>query len=425
MRHDREALLQAFRDVRALTEQLASPLSDEDQCVQSMPDASPTKWHRAHTTWFFETFILVPEAVGYRHFDPHFTYLFNSYYDAVGERHDRLERGLLTRPSCNEIARYRSHVDAAITQMLTEATPRSLAEVSERIELGIHHEQQHQELMLMDLKHALSRNPVAGKYVPLPDGDIASTTSACAPLEFVTHGGGIVDIGADPSRFAFDNEMPMHTELLQPFQLADRVATVAEWLAFIDDGGYSRPEFWLSDGWRTAQREGWEAPLYWQHDDEINGWTSFTLHGREPVRSADPVVHISHYEADAFARWSGARLPTEAEWESAAPTIIAGRLLNEMDPFQHRLHPMPRPHDDAQMFGDVWEWTGSAYLPYPRFATAAGAVGEYNGKFMSNQMVLKGSCCATPPDHARASYRNFFYPHQRWPFTGIRLARDS
>ncbi len=428
VRHDRDTLLATFRRVRALTEQLAVPLTDEDQCMQSMADASPSKWHRAHTTWFFETFILVPEAAGYRQFDPHFTYLFNSYYNAVGERHARAERGLLSRPSCEEIARYRAHVDHAIAELLTTASARLFAAVCQRIELGLHHEQQHQELLLMDIKHAMSRNSFADHYVKCANNSTDESHSPANSLSFTTHEGGIVDIGATDFEFAFDNETPIHTELVQPFQLAHRLTTNAEWIAFIEDDGYERPELWLSDGWHTARREGWNAPLYWQLD-ELNTWTSFTLHGREVIRDHDPVVHISHYEADAFARWSNARLPTEFEWESAAQTEnaqtqAAGHLLNEETPFDFRLHPTPCLNRDSQMFGDVWEWTGSAYLAYPRFAVAAGAVGEYNGKFMSNQMVLRGGSFATPASHIRASYRNFFYPHQRWMFSGIRLARD-
>ena len=424
LRHDRETLLLDFRRVRALTEQLAAPLSHEDQCVQSMADASPAKWHRAHTTWFFETFILVPEVAGYRPFDPHFSYLFNSYYEAVGERHARPERGVLTRPSCDEISQYRLHVDTAISELLAGATARLFATIAERIELGIHHEHQHQELLLMDIKHALSRNSFAGNYTPRRTAPSDAQASVVAPLEFTNHEGGIVDIGANDYEFAFDNELPMHTELIQPFQLASRVSTVSEWIAFIDDGGYSRPELWLSDGWYTAQRDGWNAPLYWQHDAELGKWTSFTLHGREAVRAADPVVHISHYEADAFARWSGARLPTESEWESAVSTTPDGHLLHETTPFEFSLHPTPCDTTSSQMFGDVWEWTASAYLAYPRFVAAPGAVGEYNGKFMSNQMVLRGGSFATPTSHIRPSYRNFFYPHQRWMFGGVRLARD-
>ena len=430
---DRSTLADRYRRVRAATEALAAPLSPEDQCTQSMPDASPTKWHRAHTTWFFETFILACDAPSYRLVDEQYSFLFNSYYEAVGARHSRAERGLLTRPSCDEIAQYRDHVDTAIEDAIQHSSPRTFDTIAPRIELGLQHEQQHQELLLMDIKHALSRNCYQPTYAhtssPVDgNGDIPerATSASSRPLDWHAFDGGIVDIGAPSLGFSFDNEGPMHTVLLQPFELADRLTTVAEYIAFIDDGGYERPDLWLSDGWYAAQREHWSAPLYWQRD-EREQWTTLTMHGRHRVVSNEPVLHISHYEADAFARWSNARLPTEFEWEcAAAEAPVAGNLLSIGAADEGTYHPMPASeHDGTQLFGDAWEWTSSAYLPYPRFKTADGALGEYNGKFMSNQIVLRGGSCFTPVDHIRPSYRNFFYPHQRWMPSGIRLAHDE
>ena len=433
---DRSAIVDRYRAVRARTEELAAPLSAEDQCAQSMADASPTKWHRAHTTWFFETFILVPELPGYCVHDESFCYLFNSYYNAVGNRHTRAERGLLTRPSCNEVERYRSHVDAAMIEFVENASARTFAVIQPRIELGLHHEQQHQELLLMDIKHALSRNPYAPSYrqAQSSSGNTDYGPGAEARLSDVTatnHGwmhfdGGIVDIGSPSAGFSFDNEGPMHTVLLQPFEVATRLTTAGEYTAFIDDGGYERPDLWLSDGWHTAIREQWSAPLYWERD-ELGHWTTLTMNGRRRVAVDEPVLHVSHYEADAFARWVDARLPTEFEWEcAAADAPVSGNLL-QIEAFENStLHPYPASDSNrTQLFGDAWEWTSSAYLPYPRFKTADGALGEYNGKFMSNQMVLRGGSCFTAADHIRPSYRNFFYPHQRWMASGIRLARDE
>jgi ergothioneine biosynthesis protein EgtB len=407
-----DQLAERFSGVRSLTEVLAAPLSAEDQAAQSMPDASPTKWHQAHTTWFFETFVLGPSLTGYEAFHPAFGYLFNSYYEAVGARHPRPIRGLLTRPSLEEVRAYRGHVDASMQQLLAGRVDES---TSSLIELGLHHEQQHQELLLMDIKHLFSCNPLRPAYRPRQGEAI----KRARPLSWREFEGGVVEIGHQGEGFAFDNESPRHHAYLEPYALADRPVTCGEWLEFIADGGYARAEFWLSEGWNTVMTEHWQAPLYWSMGDE--GWEVFTLAGARPVDPNEPVCHVSLFEADAFARWAGARLPTESEWESAAAGVqLAGQLL-DLD----ALH--PRPVDDprsAGLFGDVWEWTSSSYQPYPGFVTAPGAVGEYNGKFMVNQYVLRGGCCATPADHIRATYRNFFSAAARWAFSGVRLAKD-
>jgi ergothioneine biosynthesis protein EgtB len=382
--------------VRALTEALASPLSAEDQTVQSMPDVSPTKWHRAHTTWFFETFVLARYAPGYRPFDPAYRYLFNSYYEAVGPRHGRPERGLITRPGVAQIAAYRDHVDRELTDLLQCGLPEDVLVL---IELGVHHEQQHQELLVMDIKHVLSRNPLRPSYGRLP-WPVESTAN---PSGWVGHEGGIVEIGRDAGGFAFDNEGPRHDVLLRPFELSSTLVTNEDWLSFIEDGGYRRPELWMADGWATVQANGWSAPEYWWNVD--GAWHTFGLDGLGPVDAEQAVSHVSWYEADAYARWAGARLPLEAEWEAIAPT--------------------PRGSCAASWYGTVWQWTASPYTPYPGFRPAADAVGEYNGKFMVNQQVLRGGCTATPPGHARRTYRNFFPPHARWVFAGLRLARDT
>ncbi len=416
----RADLLRRYRKTRQLTEQLAAPLSPEDQMLQSMADASPTKWHRAHATWFFETFLLQPHLSGYCVFDEHFNYLFNSYYEAVGERQPRPERGILSRPTAGAVAQYRRYVDAAMTELIGQADEYRLAEIAPLIALGIAHEQQHQELLLTDIKHALSRHPFAPAYQP-PQ---SYTREAAAPLDFVAFAGGIAAIGTDARDFAFDNEGPRHEVLLQPFRIATRAVNCGEYLAFIEDGGYHRPEFWLSDGWALVQAEGWQAPLYWSRDAR-GSWQIFTLNGRRAVDPAEPLCHVSFYEAAAFAEWAGKRLPTEAEWEHAATAPQRQAHGHFLD----RALPHPRccntPAGVLQMFGDVWEWTRSAYAPYPGFRPAAGAIGEYNGKFMVNQMVLRGGSCVTPPGHVRPSYRNFFPPAARWQFSGIRLAEDA
>lgn len=413
---DRSRILDRYRAVRAATLALAADLTPEDAQVQSMPDASPTKWHLAHTAWFFETFLLGPHGDGYQPFDPDFAYLFNSYYEAAGPRHARPNRGLVTRPSLDRVKAYRAHVDAAMERLITLVGEAIWAEAEPLVVLGLHHEQQHQELILMDIKHAFSCNPTEPTFrtQTIPPG-------VATPMTAKSIEGGLRQIGHDGQGFAFDNEGPRHKVWLEPFSIADRLVTAGEYAEFIADGGYRRPELWLSDGWAAVQRNGWEAPLYWRADGD--GWSVFTLSGRRPVDPAEPVCHVSFYEADAYARWAGARLPTEAEWEvAAADAGPPGALMDD-----GRLHPAPAASGAGlrQMIGDVWEWTASAYLPYPGFQPAAGAVGEYNGKFMSGQMVLRGGSAVTPGDHVRISYRNFFPPEARWAFSGLRLARDA
>lgn len=404
-----------FDAVRRLTVALAAPLSDADATVQSMPDASPAKWHLAHTSWFFETFVLRDHVAGYQPFDADWAYLFNSYYEAEGARHVRARRGMLTRPSLAEVLAYRAHVDAAVLRAMPTLGPDARA----LVKLGCHHEQQHQELLLTDIQHLLSENPLkpalwsAASAMPAPVPE---------PIRWIDGREGRIEIGHGGKGFAFDCEGPRHAVLLTPHALAHRPITNGEWIEFIDDSGYADPRHWLSDGWSWVKAEAIEAPLYWQRAE--GGWMRFGLDGLRPVNPVAPVTHISLYEADAFASWAGARLPTEAEWESAAEGLdpAEGNFLDEAKAVR------PRASADcgglSQMFGDVWEWTGSAFRPYPGFRPVEGAVGEYNGKFMSGQFVLKGGSCATPRGHVRASYRNFFYPHQRWQFTGLRLARD-
>jgi dimethylhistidine N-methyltransferase len=403
-----------YRAVRQTTEALTRALTPEDQQAQSMPDASPAKWHLAHTSWFFETFLLEPRLAGYRAFDPRFAYLFNSYYEALGPRQPRPERGLLTRPSVADVIAYRAHVDEAMGRLLAEGR----AGLEGLLDLGLAHEEQHQELILMDILHLFAASPLYPAYAPPKS---RAPAQAAPPMGFVGFAGGLIEIGAGADAFAFDNETPRHKAWLEPYQLADRLVTNGEWLAFMADGGYRRPELWLSEGWAKNRAEDWRCPLYWQERDD--GWSSMTLHGLRLIDPAQPVSHVSFYEADAFATWAGARLPTEAEWEHAAETLpVAGNLLPA-----GRLEPAPATAGEGlrQMFGDLWEWTRSAYAPYPGFKPAAGAVGEYNGKFMAGQFVLRGGACVTPGGHVRASYRNFFYPHQRWMFAGVRLARDG
>jgi ergothioneine biosynthesis protein EgtB len=380
-------------DVRRQSLALAEPLSPEDQCVQSMPDASPTKWHLAHTTWFFETLVLMPHVRGYRPFDAHYAHLFNSYYESLGSRHPRTQRGLLTRPSIAEVHNYRSSVDAALTEFIASASDDVFAAIAPLVELGLHHEQQHQELILTDILHAMSMNPMlpAVREGPPP-------RARPAPDGWVEHCGGDLAVGHAGAGFAFDNESPRHAVKLAPFCLAKGLVTNAEYQAFIDDGGYRRFEFWLSDGWAAVQAQARLSPLYWLDDGR-----EFTLHGAQARVADQPVKHLSFFEAAAFAAWAGARLPTELEWEA----VVAG------------------PTPPGQAFGEAWQWTRSAYDPYPRFRPPAGAVGEYNGKFMVGQIVLRGSSQATPPGHARATYRNFFPPTARWQFSGLRLARDA
>ena len=391
---------------RRLTLDLAAPLSDADATIQPFPDASPAKWHLAHTTWFFETFVLRDHVAGYEAFDDRFAFLFNSYYEAEGRRHARPKRGMLSRPSLGEVREWRASVDEALERALPGLSPAALA----LVELGINHEQQHQELFLTDILATFAENPLEPAYGTLD----APACYASEPLAFHPGRTGIVQIGATDKGFAFDCERPRHRVFLHPHSIASRKVTNGEWADFIADGGYSTASLWLSEGWDWVQREAIEAPLYWHSDG-----TAFTLAGRREIDRAAPVAHVSYYEADAFARWAGARLPTEAEWESFAESADPF-LGNQLDRAEAVL---PKP--GGGIFGDAWEWTASAYLAYPGFATAEGAVGEYNGKFMSGQMVLKGASCATPRGHSRATYRNFFPPGARWQFSGLRLARNS
>lgn len=413
--HPQDTLAQRYQRIRARSLSLIAPLSAEDACVQAMPDTSPAKWHLAHVTWFFETFVLEAREPHFKAFHPAFRELFNSYYNGVGKQFPRPQRGLLTRPSLQDVLAYRAAVDARMVAVIAAADTATQS----LIELGLHHEQQHQELLLMDIKYLLSLNPLAPAYRDGP----AAISSPAAPLRWQAGADGIVAVGHDGAGFHFDNETPRHEALLAPHALASRLVTNGEYLAFMRDGGYADARLWLADGWATRQRDAWRAPQYWR---EVDGaWFEFTLTGLHSLDLHAPVCHVSHYEADAYAQWADARLPTEFEWEAAA----VGAAVREARDEAAHLHPCATARGNGldgldDLFGAVWQWTRSAYLPYPGFKAPAGAVGEYNGKFMSNQMVLKGSCCATPVGHARASYRNFFYAHQRWPFTGIRLARD-
>lgn len=414
-----QLLLQRYHAVRHQTMELVAGLSPEDCLLQSMADASPVKWHLAHSSWFFETFVLAAAEPLRPAFDASFALLFNSYYTALGERLPRAARGLLSRPALDTVFAYRQHVDEAVERVLSGSAVGE--ELLQRVELGLHHEQQHQELILTDLKHHLWSNPLHPAY----RRSATALRFEAPPLTFATGPHGYARIGHQQADFAFDNEQPAHGVWLEPFELAQRLVTNAEYAAFIADGGYQRPELWLADGWDLQQRERWSAPLYWAAPDAATGHPEsvFTLTGDQAWQAAEPVCHVSYYEADAFARWAGARLPTEAEWEAMLRRHgpgISGALLEDGP-----LHPQPAADGGlCQMLGDVWEWTGSAYLPYPGFRPWSGVVGEYNGKFMSNQMVLRGGSCATPASHLRASYRNFFPPAARWQFSGLRLARS-
>jgi ergothioneine biosynthesis protein EgtB len=410
-------LASSYEEVRSLTERLCAPLEIEDYGVQSMPDASPAKWHLAHTTWFFETFVLSVSDPDYLLFHPQFGYLFNSYYNAVGAFWPRGQRGLLARPTVAEVYRYRRHVDAAMRRLLRhDPSP----EIRERIVLGLNHEQQHQELLLTDLLHAFASNPLRPIYRELPPRPAATPQ----PLRWISYPGGLCWIGHDGPGFAYDNEMPRHRVYLGPFQLASRLITCGEYRTFMADGGYRRPEWWLSEGWAACRASAWQAPLYWEQRD--GDWFHVTLGGWQPVQDADPVCHVSYFEADAYARCAGARLATEMEWEFAAGECpLNGSFLETGNLRPQALVADNDKDKPAQMFGEAWQWTGSAYLAYPGYSPAAGALGEYNGKFLCQQMVLRGGGCATPRSHFRRSYRNFFPPHARWQFTGIRLAKDS
>jgi ergothioneine biosynthesis protein EgtB len=404
-----DALRDAYRAVRNASLELAAPLSAEDQCIQSMPDASPTKWHLAHTTWFFETVLLQPHADGYQGFDPRFQYLFNSYYEALGPRHPRPQRGLLTRPSVNEVLAYRAHVDAGVERLLDGIGEAAWAAVEPILTLGLHHEQQHQELLVTDILHAFSCNPLLPAYRPSASPALRLATVPPA-MQWRAQPGGHVEVGYGGAGFAFDNETPRHRALLRPYAIADRLVSCGDYAQFIADGGYQRPELWLSDGWAAVQAQGWRAPAYWLAPDDPRlthqggaaaGWQVFGLHGVRPLVQEAPVSQLSFYEAAAYAEWAGARLPTEFEWEAACA-------------------------DDGmtEMTGHVWQWTRSSYDPYPGFRPLPGVAAEYNGKFMVGQLVLRGGSAATPSGHTRPSYRNFFPPAARWQFSGLRLAKD-
>lgn len=401
----REALARRFAEVRAASLELASTLTAEDQCIQSMPDASPTKWHLAHTSWFFEAVVLGAHAPGYRPFDPAFHHLFNSYYESLGPRHPRPQRGLLTRPSVEQVHAYRAHVDAAVQDFIGQADAAAWDAAAGLIELGLHHEQQHQELIATDILHAFSCNPLLPAWRPAPAPALRLATAA-RPVRWLPHPGGIVEAGHGGPGFAFDNERPRHRVLLAPFELADRLVTCGEYLAFIEDGGYARASLWLSDGWAAVQGQNWQAPAYWLAPGDPRApseqWQVFGSAGVQPMEANAPVTQLSFYEAAAYAEWAGARLPTEFEWEAMveAPGI-------------------------TQMTGHAWQWTRSSYDPYPGFRPLAGAVGEYNGKFMVGQLVLRGGSAFTPEGHTRPTYRNFFPPAARWQFSGLRLARGG
>ena len=406
-------MVERYLEIRRTTERLCEPLALEDYVVQAMPDASPAKWHLAHVSWFFETFVLRHDA-GYRPLDERYAVLFNSYYNGVGAQFERIARGTLSRPTVAEVFAYRAHVDKAMIALLDHAD--DLGPLAGVIELGLHHEQQHQELLVTDLKYNLGANPLRPAYRHRP----GPRRMAAPPHSSVAFQAREVEIGHAGTDFAFDNERPRHSVTLAPYALGSRLITNAEYLQFVEAGGYRQPDLWLSDGWRTVRERGWQAPLYWEAID--GRWHTYTLGGEVPLELDAPVAHVSYYEADAYARWRGARLPTEAEWEhAAADRSLDGHLLDD-EPDD------PRPTSEAglsQLFGDTWEWTASAYLPYPGFRPLAGALGEYNGKFMVNQMVLRGGSCATPRSHIRSTYRNFFPPDARWQFSGIRLAQDS
>ncbi len=404
-----------FLQTRRFTEKLCAPLATEDFVVQAMPDASPTRWHLAHTTWFFETFVLSRAKSGYRPVSSDYQFLFNSYYNTVGEQFPRSRRGLLTRPTVAEVFAYRQAVDASMSELLESPLDAELIPV---VELGIQHEQQHQELILTDIKYLLSCNPLEPVY---KFQETKSSLSINVPARWNADPGGIVSIGHDGPGFAFDNESPRHQTLLRPFELQDRIITSGEYLEFIEDGGYRRPDFWLSLGWTTLREQQWESPLYWSKRE--GAWSEFTLAGQRPLQPHEPVTHVSFFEADAYARWRGVRLPTEAEWERAATEAPVDGSFAESEHF----HPAPDKrtgNGPEQFFGETWQWTQSPYTPYPGYAPPAGALGEYNGKFMCNQYVLRGGSCATPASHIRPTYRNFFPPDARWQFSGIRLARD-
>ncbi len=409
--------VEQYRRVRRFTEQLCDPLVTEDYVIQPMPDVSPTKWHLAHVSWFFETFLLSPAVPGYQSLHPQYAYLFNSYYNSLGERHCRPKRGLISRPTVKETYAYRRYVDGHVLELLEKLDEQRLAELAPIITLGLHHEQQHQELIVTDIKHVLASNPLHPVYRTQAPGQASSVP----PVEWVAFPEGMYWIGHEGDGFAFDNEGPRHQQFVQPFRLASRLVTNGDYLEFMEDGGYENPLLWLSEGWATVRAEEWKAPLYWERRD--GRWWMMTLSGLREVDKAEPVCHVSYFEADAYARWADARLPTEAEWEVAAQDVpVAGNFVE-----RGLYHPTPLKASTtgklAQMYGDVWEWTQSSYAPYPNFKPGPGAVGEYNGKFMCNQYVLRGGSCATSLSHIRSTYRNFFPANAQWQFMGIRLAR--
>jgi ergothioneine biosynthesis protein EgtB len=426
---DADTLVSRFDEVRNHTEALARPLSPEDQTVQSMPDVSPTKWHRAHVTWFFETFVLADHEQGFAPFQDQYWFLFNSYYEGVGPRYARPHRGLISRPGAHDVGLYRTNVDARMRDLIGRVDGGTLEKLTSTIELGFHHEQQHQELLLMDIKHVLSLNPLRPTYAGRP-----GERSEPDALGWVQVDGGLVEIGHRGGGFGFDNEWPLHQQWLEPYRLADRLVTNGEWLDFMADGGYARHELWLSDGWAKIQAEGWRAPFYWAEVDGV--WLEHTLSGTWPVNPGLPVTHVSFYEAEAYATWAGKRLPSEAEWEHAvrlgqgegqADRVDDGPVVGNLADTE-TFHPRaadPSTGRLRQTYGDCWEWTSSAYHAYPGYHPPDGAIGEYNGKFMSGQMVLRGGCALTPPGHARATYRNFFPHGSRWAMSGVRLAEGG
>jgi len=413
---ERQILIRDYQEVRAMTERLCAPLLAEDCCMQSMPDVSPPKWHLAHVSWFFETFVLKPYLPGYREFHPLFAMLFNSYYEGVGAMHPRPQRGFLSRPPLEEVYRYRHHVDEHMMILMDTMREKVQGEITSRIILGLHHEQQHQELLLTDIKHIFGAQPLRPAYQAAA-GETSVQAAALAWHEFAA---GLYEIGYDGKGFCFDNETPRHRVYLERFCLASRPVTNGEYLEFMRAGGYRHAEYWLAEGWRAVRERNWQAPLYWEYDE--GRWRYFTLTGMREVDEYEPVCHVSYYEADAYARWAGRRLPNEAEWEVATQDIdVAGNLQGT-----GRYHPAPATGTGiVQLYGDVWEWTQSPYVGYPGFRPLVGALGEYNGKFMCGQLVLRGGSCATPATHIRSSYRNFFYPADRWQFSGIRLAEDG
>jgi ergothioneine biosynthesis protein EgtB len=422
-----ESLCDRFHQIRKFTNALCAGLEPEDCVVQSMPDVSPTKWHLAHTTWFFETFILKKFVPGYRAEIPEYAYLFNSYYNAAGDMHRRDLRGLISRPTVNEAQRYRASIDSHMDDLLSNSDESLLDEIEPLLVLGIHHEQQHQELLITDIKHVLAQNPLHPLFRKPKTGGRSSATpgSQSSALQFLDFEEAVTPIGHNGEGFAYDNEGPRHRALVPAFSLATRPVTNGEYIGFIEDNGYNRPEFWLSLGWMTVSEQRWNAPLYWTKRD--GSWWNFTLSGLRPVNQSEPVTHVSYFEADAYANWAGARLPTEFEWERGALSCLIEGNFVENELFHPTAAPAEKPDQHrqlVQMFGNVWEWTRSAYSPYPGYRAAPGALGEYNGKFMCNQYVLRGGSCATSRTHIRHTYRNFFQPEKRWQFTGIRLARD-